>query len=264
MIVGVDHLALSCDDVDAAGAVLRRAGFREAFVERGLPNAAVKGLFVHELHPAHSIGYYEAGGGTPLELTHYGGPVAARPAHYVPLLAAPPGGQAEDGDWSGVWAAAGYGAAGAYAWPELGATVWALSSSGPPAVRAVLSPAADLGRAVAFWTAVGCRPVAEGAADGRGWARLAFGAPLPAWKLELVVAEGDPRSDSCLDDRGFPCLAFLCTSLERDGETLVAAGALETSGRFDVTVNGRALAVAFFRGPEGELLELVDVRRDVG
>jgi len=265
MIVGVDHLALSCDDVDAAGVLLRASGYREAFVERDLPNSEVKGPFVHELHATHSIAYYEADGGTPVELTNYGGPVSDAPAHYSALVAAPTGESAAGDGWGAVWEAAGYGRAAAYEWPGLGATVWAVEDAGAPAVRAVLSPAHDVDRATGFWRdAVGLRLAAEGSTENRRWARVELAGPVPGWGLGLVVAEGAPRPDARLDDRGFACLGLLCTSLERDGARLLAGGAVETSGRFDVTVHGRPLAVAFFRGPDGELIELIEVRRNVG
>lgn len=268
MIVGADHLALSCDDVAAAGAVLERYGYRAAFVEDRLPNADVTRGFVAAFHPTHSIAYYEAGAGTPLELTNYGGPVTGRPARYQALVARPPGSEEGDGGpWEAVWRASGVVSPRAVSWPGLGTTVWADAAGDTgeaPAVRTVLCPVPDLPRAAAFWRdGVGCRPTGGGRADdGRAWERLAVAPPFASWALDLVLAEAADPGPARLDDRGFPCVALLCTSLVRDGQRLLAAGATETSGRFEVTVNGRPLAVAFFRAPGGELVELIEFRKD--
>jgi catechol 2,3-dioxygenase-like lactoylglutathione lyase family enzyme len=266
MIVGVDHLALSCKDVDVAGPILQRSGYRAAFVERALPNASVKEPLVHAFHPAHAIAYYDLPEGTPLELTNYGGPVVSRPSRYHALVDAPPAGATpvDDESWTSIWKAVGCDDPSAFAWPGLNATVWSgADAAGAPSVRMVLCPVDDVERAASFWeTALNARIEARGTADdGSRWVRVKFAAPVKRWRLDVVLAEGDVPKESKLDDAGFPCLALLCTSLARDTQRLARAGAT-TTGTFDVGVNGRDLAVAFFRGPDGELLELIEVRKD--
>jgi hypothetical protein len=99
-------------------------------------------------------------------------------------------------------------------------------------------------------------------ADGRRWSRLAIRAPVPNWSLTLILVEGAPLIDTpLLDAPGFPCLALLSSALDRDGERLQQAGASDSTGEFQVEVNGKPLRVAVYRAPGGELIELIEIHR---
>lgn len=269
MILGADHVALSCEDVASASGVLAQAGYRARFLERDLPNPPAKRAFLGAYHPRHSLAYCEGPGGAALELTEHGGalPDAASP-YQVLLGAAPPETRAvdmADSPWVCVWQEAfGCRRPRAALWSPLRAQFWHDSDAGGAAtgVRALLVPVADVARAQEFWlSAMGCGLVAEGRSEAGPWVRVAFRAPVPQWSLDVILAEGDGQpGSSLLDAAGFPCLGLLSTNVPRDSDRMRQAGAREGSGEFHVEINGKTLRIAVVRGPDGELLELIQYR----
>ena len=57
MILGVEHIALSCENVDNSSEVLRKSGYDVTFVEKDVPNNKAKESFLKLYTPVHSIGY---------------------------------------------------------------------------------------------------------------------------------------------------------------------------------------------------------------
>lgn len=272
MILGVDHVALSCEDVHAASRKLGSAGYRVIFAQQDVPNSPAKRPFLQTYHPLHSLAYCEAEIGTPVELTQHSGPLEdAHSPYQVLLAAAPPEAVPLAGaelPWAPVWREAlGCRQPQAVLWPTLQAQFWhdgASSGSGLASVRAVLLPVADVARAEDFWrTGLGCDLVAAGTVQtGRRWARVAFRAPISKWSLDVILVEGRRSIYApLLDAAGFSCLALLSTSLDRDSGRVWQAGAHQSTGAFHVRINGNLLRVAVFRGPDDELIELIEIRR---
>lgn len=270
MILGVDHVALSCADVAAAAAGLAASGYTVRFAQEDVPNRESKAHLLTRYQPLHAIAYCQGTAGVAIELTQHGPLPEGPPSPYAVLLHGPlaPSEFGEDArDWrSQVWRET-LGCAE----PQSGR--W-LTANAPycydgaarlePGVRAILLPVSDLERSVQFWkTAMGCRVRSRSAPDAdRSWILLSFRTPVPAWCLEVVLVQQPPPEPYALDARGFPCVAALTTSLEADLAAALQAGASESTGTFEVFVNGKTLTVAVFRGPDGELLELIEIRRE--
>jgi hypothetical protein len=73
MILGVEHVALSCADIERGAADLADYGFSTAFIERDLPNAPAKTPLLHTYAPRHDIASCRARTGIAVELTAHGG-----------------------------------------------------------------------------------------------------------------------------------------------------------------------------------------------
>ena len=69
--------------------------------------------------------------------------------------------------------------------------------------------------------------------------------------------------ESYLDQAGFPCLAFISNDLVSDRLQLIQCGAQNISEISDHTINGKALKVAFGRGPSQELVELIEIEKKI-
>ena len=96
--------------------------------------------------------------------------------------------------------------------------------------------------------------------QGKGWLQLAFQAPVPAWRLEVILVESEAaRPPAFLDDPGFPCLALISSSLARDQDTAGEMGARESSEEFFLEVGEKVLKILMLRGPDQELLELIEI-----
>lgn len=96
---------------------------------------------------------------------------------------------------------------------------------------------------------------------GRSGRSARLARPVAAWCCELEFLEGPGGSPSLLDSEGLVCAAFLVSSLEADLSSALAAGATRQTGTFRLVVNGKPLAIAFFRTPSGALVELVQMER---
>lgn len=82
---------------------------------------------------------------------------------------------------------------------------------------------------------------------------------LPAWSCRLRLQAGASEPVR-LDAAGPTCLAFYSNRIEEDASRLIALGASDYSGVFDLTLGERAMSIALLRGPGGPLLELINPR----
>jgi hypothetical protein len=129
--------------------------------------------------------------------------------------------------------------------PPRGATVYTLDEG---AVRvAAWNPAAS----AKFWGALRFSDAGDG--------RLESSAPLPAWKLAVVLEAADPVPEvTSVDAEGCVLVTALSTSVDSDLRALERSGLLlRSTPSWSEKVAGRELTVAFVEGPSGELVELL-------
>ncbi len=130
---------------------------------------------------------------------------------------------------------------------------------------------ADLDKAIAFYCTllgsklrsramVGPGPMPD-RMSGFTDARLE-GAWIPAgnmlielWQFHSPKSETRPRTPKLLDP-GYSHIAFECTDIEEDAKRLIDLGA----SRHSYDVSNNAFVSAFFRDPEGGLIELIEPR----
>jgi catechol 2,3-dioxygenase-like lactoylglutathione lyase family enzyme len=275
MILGVDHIALSCSDLDAARARLAGVGAPASFVATDLPNPEAKAAVLRRFTATHQIAYCRPATGVAIELTQHGPaePDVGGPGTgpFQVLVSGPRGTWAAEPvvpspAWIEAFRNFGNDQGGEptrWHWSDLGAEVW-YDPDGPQqfAVRAVIVPTADPAASVRFWVEGLGAEVIAGAPDGL-WTRVAFRRPVPAWSLDvLLVHSAEPAPPPLLDDPGFRCLALLVNRLPADLARAEAAGGRPATAPFELSVNGRALGVALVRGPAGELVEFLEVRRN--
>ena len=267
MILGVDHLALSCADLAAALSAIRAAGYTVQFMHERLPNSATKRPFLSVYEPVHAMAYCRPQRGAALELTQHAAPLKEQASFYQVLLKTPPSGTTPFRGtppcslrlWNVALNTAG---AQAVIWAPFGAQCWRMdapTSDAGSCVRAVAMPAVQLKRSVMFWTqGLGCRLIARGAERGRGWVHLSFRAAISAWSLEFILVEAGGVRRPNLDAAGFPCLAFLSTDLAGDRRRLREQGAAEIGEASSHEINGKRLRMIIARGPSEEIVELIE------
>ena len=136
-----------------------------------------------------------------------------------------------------------------------------------PGAGTIVHYVRDLRATRAFWTTLGWaapKGVAprETASSGDTWARLDFSSAIAQWRASMILIESNAAiSASLLDGAGFRCLSFVTSDLTKDGEHLRRAGASATTGRMDYVINGKNLALEIFAGPDGAMIELLEVKR---
>jgi catechol 2,3-dioxygenase-like lactoylglutathione lyase family enzyme len=275
VIVGLDHVALSCAHVPTASELLEAHGFVCRFSAL-LPNAPEKQPFQRRWEPEHAIALYSAASGPSIEVTCHRAPAdpprssSPRAAGFQVILEGPLAldtarDAADDGSRAASAAAALLDVrATPRVWGSIQAPFWHGVSDSPAgvSVRAVMLPTPDLDASRRFWTA------GMGLVEARteqGACLLMLRAPVPAWSLSLLlVSAGCAPPQPMVDDAGFPVLGFLCSRLDDDLARLAALGAHETSAPFLVRPADKLLRIALTRGPAGEILELIEVQRRAG
>lgn len=269
MILGVDHLALSCRDLPRAARLLEGCGWQVQFQVPAVVNHPGKRALLADYSPTHGLALCLAPTGIPIELTRHGPALDQGPSPYQVLFTSCPRSwrpdQAPAGEnWGRVWSRAlGRRAPVAAVWPDFEAQFWFDESQAPdqaPGIGAVLSPSPKPNESRAFWQeGLGLGLVAEGGASrGPAWAHLRVNSVLRRGGLDLLVARGSRGGDAPrLDRAGFPCLALFSNRLAQDSRRARDCGGRLRGEAFFIEVNQRRLEIQFLEGPGGELVELV-------
>ena len=274
MILGVDHIALSCEDVVYGAKLLGEVGYRAKFVQEDVPNHPAKRYLLMSYDPLHSVAYCQAQGSVSVELTQHSSPLLDAVSPYQVLLNTPPANVAPSVEdlspsWENAWRAAlRCSQPVAALWRPFHAQFWYDAGRDEPSlgfVRALLVPITDLSVSERFWVkGLGCRVVNRGVAeDKRRWAHVAFHALVPAWSLDVVLVEGEGGGalPYYLDDAGFPCLAVITNRMTEDQDSAMEMGGRDASEKFALEVGGKVLGIVVLRGPDNELVELIEFQR---
>jgi hypothetical protein len=252
LILGVSHMTLACDDIDAGLGHLAGLGYRPEFIERDLPSPRAKASLLSAPFASHAIAYTRAAHGLPIELISYGGAPPPPAGRFVGIF-----------DEPGAVVSPAATAAPIPGRPSLAAAT--LPGFEPPMlatrsrkkgglVGAVVT-VADMARARRFWCeGFGLREVGT----WYGGINLEFASPVPAWRFSISLVQGKGETPQpFLDSLGMACLSFVSSSLERDAAQLRQCGATHATCPLAMTVNGKALSVEILRGPDGEFVELL-------
>lgn len=86
-----------------------------------------------------------------------------------------------------------------------------------------------------------------------------FRSIMPRWSTKMLLTESKTGiEDGFLDDEGYTCLSLITRGVNLAQEHLLNFGARDFGDPFDVKVGQRHLRLNFFRGPCGELFELIE------
>jgi len=264
MIVGVDHIALSCDGLDDGIRAMASIGFETTFVERDAPNRDAKRSFLRTHHPTHSLAMCRSSAGLAIELTAHGTPEGQAPFQLlfegVPALPC----AAAHADAGALEAALGVRSPAEVHFGAFRATALVdQAAPGPAVIRAILLAVRDLERSRRFWCdGIGGRVTKDGN-DGGRWALVEIPSPLPRCRLTVLLTERAHDASPNLDACGFPCLALLATNMAGDRQRLLDAGGHDPSADFSLPVNGKPLVISLLRGPDMEIIELIQPSREL-
>lgn len=262
MILGLSHVALSCDDIEASTARLAAFGYGQRFDAPELENHAAKAPFLSRYQPRHHIRALSREGAMAIELLDHGSQVGEQAAALIPVFksATPcPDWQARAPDELPI-AAEGLDrlrvALGqptrAFHDPVLSMTLlWICADGDAPGLHACALPTPDPEATATLLGQLRFRPDASGL-----WSLLT---PLPALQARLIPVTarqahgwtGTPR----LDAPGCACLAFMARGT--DHARLPAALQGHTVS-FSLPINGKDSRITLARPDYGPMIELVD------
>jgi hypothetical protein len=264
MIVGVSHIVLGSSSLEDDVHLLGGLGYDVGFVEKGLPTHPGKRPYMTGASEGQALALCYAPSGPALELIAYGsvlGPCSS-PLQLAMSAAVPP--ETSEAPLDPEIAAAWRGCFGSPLSAALvrGIVTPLLFAASGEGAGTILHRVGDLAAARAFWSQLGWASPKGRADAGAGWSLLAFSSAAARWRASLLLVESaSPVREAHLDTAGFRCLSFVTTSLERDGEVLRRAGTTRSTGRMEYVINGKPLALEIFAGPDGVMIELLELVR---
>ncbi|GAU80038.1 VOC family protein [Fusibacter sp. 3D3] len=115
----------------------------------------------------------------------------------------------------------------------------------------------DLETASLFWNCFGFKLI-EGSETRL---ILCYKSIIDNSMLTLEIKKDECSKRSYLDSEGFCCIAFITSSIEKEVKKLRGKG-YPVSEKSELVVNGQLMEMAFVCSPSGEIVELIEIRRN--
>ena len=236
MILKIDHIALSSDDITRTMDVLTPLGYRQRFFETNVPNLSIKNAFLKTPCSRHDIALMEIEGGYPIEILSH---------------------QSVHPDRTDIRLIAG---------PDPIFKSLNLENSVPIIRRkywnnhlrfdTVTRPCRWLDKSVSFWESMGF--TVEEKYENR--ALLKYQSILTGSPLFMELRQSPSEASIFLDSAGFNSIAFITSSCKREKIGLTQKG-YRTTEVASLGLDGKSLDICFVQGPSKELVELIQIRK---
>lgn len=264
MILGFEHVTLSCDDVEAAVTALSKFGYSPSLAPCWVENHAAKTPLLHDYQPTMHVALLDCLKRTRIEIARQSNVKEHGEGSYGIILGA--AGEVGDHDFKSthelVCGSRLLTKIELAALPSTAVYVDGSTSAaaGERGIKGVSFRTADIAASCAFWSELlGVEPERSEAVRRRT-VTLPFEAAFPRWSLDLhffeIAASDQPQM---LDDQGFTNLALIVSDLSYDRDAFIAAGAEVITGVFSIEIGGQSVLAELFRGPSGQIIEVVQI-----
>lgn len=270
MIFGVSHITLSCTDIDAGVRVVQSSGFTCDFLERDAPNFLGKQQFLDEYNTHHSLALCTGGKGVAVELVRHrttssqtSSPVAVLFEGNMPMVVTEEHTALGVEDYGDIIEDVFEQSIGIGVWSEVSTYYYRTGSEVniPAKVKALIQPVVGIETAEAFWcNKLGGTVVRRGETAGQQWSHLSFRAPVPQWSMDFILVDTATLPHYTLDSCGFTCTVFLCRSLTTVSQKLQSDSSVQSSGIFEMVVNGKMLKIEVFFSPLCGFIECIEIQ----
>jgi hypothetical protein len=267
MILGVDHIALSCINLQQSVKVLEKSGYICRFTESKLLHHPAKLFLLRNDTSTHAIAYCQPPDGVAIELICNNTPLNGPGSLYQVVFSSAPHetevvSDKDDFICNLLRKLFNHTVQKAL-WHPFNIPIWHtsfLSKLDSSLISLVVIQESDISAAERFWMkGLGASIIRRKEVE---WILLAFRSPIKTWKLDVLLVQSIcDTTIPYLDDAGFPCLALITTNLTEDVHKAVSEGALEASEPFSFVVGGKKLMIALLRGPGNELIELIQINK---
>jgi len=228
MLTQLDHIALTAEEFSRQDEFLRLAGYERAFSHDNIPNPDNKRELMEHWTDEHDLALYNQDGCIPIELIGYGHTVETSPRYSMPY-------EVFDASQNCTRL-----------------EVVQEESTHDAEYDTILLRTADVDASREFWEELGMTT--------QGPNQLQFDPLTGGVTVKLKLREdGAAPTTTPLDGRGFPCLAFVTTSISSDRDRLGESG-YATTEIAQISFPDKSMRIMFVLGPEGEPVELIDPR----
>ena len=269
MIIGIDHISLSCNDIYSAQPEIRNLGYKLKFQEINVYNNPAKIPFLQDFEDRHSLAFFQHETNIPIELIQHKKPLENISSPYHVLLNPMFENSQKHGkveiQLDKVFNTSLYNMkVNSYVWKKQNALFWHDDSNTNLNLGGafICIPAINILRSEEFWTNIfGFKLVSRSPIKTTPqWTYLSHKSLIsnsPSIDL-FIVDTKTPVKPSFLDDPGFTSLAFISTSIEKDFKKLMAYHPIEYSKEFNLNINSKELKIRIVRNHDQSLIELIE------
>ena len=113
----------------------------------------------------------------------------------------------------------------------------------------------DLSASMDFWKNFGFQAIHL----EEGTAQMEFKSILSSKKFFIYLKKSEQTNPNpCLDNKGISCVSFITNSAQKEKEKLDRQG-IKSTPVGEITVNGKLLHLFFVSGPNGEIVEVIEI-----
>lgn len=278
MIIGVDHLALSAEDIDKGAAVLSGWGYKPKFINKDVANSLAKEPYLVSMNKYHDISYCQSAiGGPAVELTVHGSELKGdiNGPYEIVFSGKNPGlkrdqisGKKEYSVKCEILSKIFDNHVKPIYLEDFKTIGYHFNKKEKQSnkfsyIICVLLKSGNLEKSSNFWRNLGFseKMVSEPTED-HNWKMLEFKSHVPAWSLNLLLVYSCNQNNDGykLDVPGFTCMALLTNNISKEIQRLRDDG-IEVSDAFTLEVGGNPLKICLATGPDGECVELIQLNR---
>jgi len=241
MILGVSHIVLSSTDLIRDKKTLESIGWRTQFDETGISTFQGKRPYMCTVSSEQELAFMIPPQGTPVELIYYANELPDHSDSPLQILLPPPQGDV-----------------------ELDQLTCALQFSvSAPVPSLITHYVTELDAAIHFWQKGLGFQRSKQQSPIAGAALFEFPSPMPQWRASLLLMPTKAMvGRPLLDGPGFRVLSMVSTQLEKDcSRVFEEGGAISSTGRMELKVNGKDMILDIVEGPDGVMVEIFQTHR---
>ena len=129
-------------------------------------------------------------------------------------------------------------------------------------LSAVIIECENLSKCTNFWeNAIGFK-IVKNVNEKISWCLMEFSGIVSSMTIKLLLIETKTRKEkSFLDFSGWTCLSFIVTDINSSLKKVKKFGANDIGKPYAMKIGGNNIMLSFFRGPEGELVEFLELKK---
>lgn len=256
MIIKIDHIALSSKDVESDMEVLKKLNYKTVFMNKNMPNPKVKKQLLNKYSENHDAVLLSSGENYALELVDHKN-MTDKSSNIMAVFDNLP----EDSMFSEGKETRVSGSTVSLARLK-GTTVpidvYTSNEGKEFRFNKFIFNTANIARSMDFWECCGYKNVEHGENNGT----LKFRDPFLKKDFFILLIKSDVSNKNVhLDDKGLTCLAFISNRAD-DEKKIFTERNFETTPIENVRINGRNFEIFFAKGENGELAEVIGVRKE--
>lgn len=263
-ILGVDHICTSCKDIKFTSEKFNKTQYRTIFLEYGLQSTKEKKPYLQKFTVDHDAAFLKSKNGLSIEVIDHNSELIKTMGPYKILFKHEQSFSNEfffDNDPIKKIIEEAFG------FPifldnisEFNIPFYSHEEPSHEGLSSVIIECKNLSNCIRFWeNAIGFK-IKTKSQGKTPWCLLEFVGIVSSMTIKLLLVETNtPKEKSYLDYSGWTCLSFMVKGMDSALKQVQKFGATDIGTPYKMEIGGNTLRLSFFRGPEGELIEFLEL-----